>query len=1830
MNLTRHKDFYELRFLLHGSREHYKNEQALYTTTSTENSVWENVTSKVFEPWRIIPISLTKNIPLLLWDSLNIQEIKPENIIAELSPELITASDFKSSQEIEIILEKICLDKKDRQQLWKGLALHEDVNGNFVSIDNQTYLENPKFNFDRSFQGIITLIKRSDTRQQKLALQQGWITKWTPQTAIAVALNQPQPQRFCSMLLNLLDEADEDLLAKLKQAKWLPLDSKGVIAPKNVVLLPAHLSKELGRGLEKVFRDEESRKYVSLSMLSSQVRDAKSLAKVCSGWKHETNILQYLLKETANPSIYCDLILKTLKYLVQRNQTIGKDNVQSLQNTAWILDCNKKAIKPEQIIYFPQLENEVTEILEKAKTWCNYITPKMLKLDINFIDKSSDLLSLFRTNEEAIKAFGEVVYILPEYHIGDFNQQQIDLEKFLQFFNDFNDMPVFRLAQKIPKEARKYILSQALQPIDSERLVKIFQWIAKTYETPSEDAIAIYNQYLELACRDVQKFGQEILPHITLLNQNAKWRLVKELCDGTKYLDIDNEYLLNTEQYEILSSYLKNVSSFSEYSDTLNFVEHRNSDYKNNAQILDEYFRPWSFYVRSELIGGFLCLVAGTDIEIQEISKTYLRNRNFDDLRERFLWSQDLREKNFNIYIQPINNKSKSVYNLIGHEFEAQICIKSLPKYIFSEIDSNPKELKLVQFPLESVSEKLKLETLLLESARLLVKKVYKTEVLETIDAIWEDLNTSKQLDVQVANNFMLKDLPSILKMLGVQNSEITGYLRQLWDADMELSELERRNSSDSKVIAKVREINNKITDIKQKIKNSIETRKDISHSILQGVRRKIGQGHYGYSASSIPFELFQNADDSLAELTKMLGYNTPARLCYHLAWDTTYLTIIYWGRPINLFVHPEVRGKDFKRQGFHQDLVKMLYFNISDKSESETGKFGLGFKTVHLISQEPKVISGDLNFAVHAGLLPVALPRSDREEDWELLQRLRNRLKSEQPSPDITDGTLIHLEIDPETNTNVNDIVNEFESKIGLLLVFAKFVKTCKLMGPSSPKEPLEWNPALKDVLGISGIEFGQVKIPQTRQEVREWITHNLLCFRIQEASFAIVLPEKLSLESSPLLELPTFWVIAPTKEELRLGFVINAKFDVTTGRTSLDRNSKHNQELAKAIGEGLGEKLCELFNKSQGNWETLRQSLKLKDINEYTFWEFFWNVLAVDWLKKSGEQTTMQIVETALGGKDRGIGYLILNHAALPNGLYGNYRQLVQSKDIKYIVKGILTKKEYFEKVITWQKFQQNCPSKCVIQHTIWQYVEKLIETTFNSPKPLCFAEALVWELGNKQISPKTASALGEIVTSDFVKSLQTTHRDEYDRINSELQNVYFESEDNGRYILASKLLIKGTSREEETLLAAFAPNYRLLHRDYVGNSLSLKFFRACREQRETIAPNEIVHWAIAADTDAKKQAVRQYLGLGTQKQTFASELRNRITGTWMENDLGIQEILKANSQQEQIEQAIEGKISWNEVVVNLSSKENNDNNNCKETKEHPDKNKILMSIYQWWKENYDAELKRYNERLYPIDDINELKQRLQDRDRSAWLMLFFLGATHTMGRTKHEQHRDFIKHCLQKNWWKTFSASNPKALHKEWMNVLNEYLEPQSDKTKWNYWMEKFPTIYRISRYLDFYINSFYSVEKIQNEFDLGHITAPLTYSSFQGGGPDAPPLPIGIGANFILRELMRLEILRPASDVYVSPHCFVPRANVRRMLMFLGCGGLTKSDYRSSANIYKFLQKEFSRLNLDGEPTFHNCFDIPFELYSEDSSKAKDLSLNEINVKEDYEFNEEEDS
>jgi len=1779
--------FHQLRFLLHSLPEKYSCPETLYIA-SQNNSVWSRVASKVLEPWRIVPSVLAERIPRHLWSALNIQEILPQNLIKELKPESLTEKDLPTKEERKEVLDEIA-KKPEYEWLWKGLTLHEATNGRLVSITEITYRENPEFPLYPELRAIVTLIRETNRKD--------WIPMWTPKAALQIGLKQPEPQRYSQIFLGLIPQikevnSDQEFLKQLKKIPWLRLKNGKGIAPERVILLPTHLKNSFTLSLQDTF-DCEKVPYITSDGLDISIPE-EAIDCVCKTW-YENDILEFLLKDTSQPSKYVHLILNLLDIFEQRRQTISNANLNLLKMTLWLKDRKGQPRSPKYVIYAPAIESTATEILEKLTDW-KYVTPSMLHIDLN-IRKNDQLKSCYTSGEDAFEALGEAIAEQPQYYLGELPEERSLLDELIPIFYNCPEMSVLVLASCDIDAFEVFIFPKVLKPIqDITKVCRILNWLATTYDPPHPPVVKLYNNYLTMACC-FNNFGSDILPKIQLLNQITIWESPEKLCDGKVHHEIDRRYVLDDSQRGVLSSYLDNLSRTNNLENypinnpgsISNNFEHGSS----NTKKLEEYFKPWLASLPSQAIGGFVCLLAGSDKELQHLAQSYLQRRPFEDVQSELIW-EGLRNKRFNIKIN--SGQVQPIKSIIGKYFDAPISDSSIPRTIFvGELSQN---ITLKKIDLNNVTPD-RLKDLLINSIKQFIRTFDRSgyEAKERlIENVWKRLNEHKQLEIEIARDFILKGSRYVLRTLGVNNSKIIQQLKNWEDQEFILSDWGKRSHRND---VEYHNILKKIQKISTEIESLIQGDTDIQKEVLLSVRKKIGQ--YGYHLNNIIFELFQNADDAVKELRLFIEHIPLERQYYVIKWDKNRIIIMHWGRPINQFFHPDQQNRNFRDQGFDRDLIKMLSFNISDKSNETTGKFGLGFKTVHLVTKQPRIVSGDLSFIVCGGVLPVSIT------DIGTLEELRTYLDEEKLSSEITDGTIIDLPIDSEIELESEEILREFRQQANLLLVFAKEIRKCKLIDDNFPHE-LDWS--FTNVLGIAEIEYGQIRMPN---QSGKWLAYKLLCFRLSAGIVAIVLPGNSLQGQSPLKDITPFWVTTPTQEDSGLRFIINGSFDVTTGRTRLDPNSIHNHELIQQLGKQLGDKLCQLFkNSAEGNWSSLERILDLKGVDAYRFWEFIWEVLATDWLNKSSDGTVTNLLKIGFGGLSNGMGALISSYAALPNKLC---HQLVCLKDVRYEVRGFLAESKIFAKVASWKQFQQTYSTAHLVQHITWRYVQNLLESDSKMEvQSLWLSDCLGKELGNHHITPDTANQLGQLITPNQLCEWKDGHQEEYNKIYSILidSSVYFESESR-KYFPARQLLIKDAENNEERALAAFAPNDRLLSSNYyIDNNHALQFFLTCREQRDTVDIEELVQWAREANTKEQKLAVQKYLLSGERRGMFVNQLKNAIAGTWMENYDGFQEIVKINDQQARAQQASEGKLAWSKVFDQSIL---DDEDIGIDDDEIIDEQELLQQIYKWWQANHQVKIKQYNKQLYPIN-IEDLQQGLQNNDRSAWLMLFFIGATHTMGRTKHEQHRDFVQFCIQKNWWNVFSELDPQEYSEQWIDVLNRYLDSLTIDTQWYYWMEKYPSIYQIAKYLDKYRDSYLRADRIRRHFDLNDLTNPRLATDLSGGGVDAPPLRIGIGANFVIRELVRLELINPTE--YVLPHCFVPRANVRRIMMQLGCHDLQNSNYAYSRQIYQFLEDQFSKLEIAENPIFQNCFDIPFELYI---SENPDLDRNEFQVKDD---------
>jgi hypothetical protein len=203
-----------------------------------------------------------------------------------------------------------------------------------------------------------------------------------------------------------------------------------------------------------------------------------------------------------------------------------------------------------------------------------------------------------------------------------------------------------------------------------------------------------------------------------------------------------------------------------------------------------------------------------------------------------------------------------------------------------------------------------------------------------------------------------------------------------------------------------------------------------------------------------------------------------------------------------------------------------------------------------------------------------------------------------------------------------------------------------------------------------------------------------------------------------------------------------------------------------------------------------------------------------------------------------------------------------------------------------------------------------------------------------------------------------------------------------------------------------------------------------------------------------------------------------------------------------------------------------------------------------------------------------------------------MFILGACHTMGRVRFEQHKGFILLCEQRQILDRLAQVEYDPAG--WLDAIERYATAQAQWIEYFHWMKQLVGSYLVARKLSDYGESFLEA-RITQRFPISDITSP-NISSFAGfTGPSLVQV-LGNGACFIMRELVRNKIIVVNDKPHYHEHCYVPHARTRKLLAELGCQGMVGSKTADlfSKEMYSFVCKYLG----PQKATFNRCFDMPF--------------------------------
>ena len=930
---------------------------------------------------------------------------------------------------------------------------------------------------------------------------------------------------------------------------------------------------------------------------------------------------------------------------------------------------------------------------------------------------------------------------------------------------------------------------------------------------------------------------------------------------------------------------------------------------------------------------------------------------------------------------------------------------------------------------------------------------------------------------------------------------------------------------------------------------------------VLAAVRARIKD--QGYSAHRVLFELFQNADDAYVQRESdadmasfRVDFGSP---------EDQRLRIVHWGRPIN---HPGSNVEAGRRLGFDRDLLNMLVMSFSEKRPEEhvTGKFGLGFKCVHLLSDSVGVASGFVAIRTVGGILP---------EQW--LEGLP--LADSLSGADGRKATII--DIPYTTNEMAADgkrTEHAFRDAMTWLPAVARSVRRIEVLGGAGGTVDCD----VSHILRTDGSRSINVVI------IRDIRRQTLRTLRFDLGDgYSLLL--KVGADGPECFE-PTVkpvWNLAPLEENVSSGWLLNGPFPVDPGRGRLAGSFKDRQEQFVTLGRALGDRLLSLHDIVENDWEThagtLDLSVKEGDVR-VRYWSRLFDIMSRD---------IDDDLARCLHAVDRGYGLLVAERPVAPTRLPAPFNALVRASAIKWSTEKALAATGVLRKTRNWSSAARLRGR--IVASEVATRIKRL---GFDQIQAITLSELLQMEMGeDKRVDVNLGTRLGQVITPDDVENEPLLQ--ERQGILDIAKQAKFLAQD-GAWRPVRALSSRFRNDEEETLLCRFAPDTVLLHEEYRAESL--KFFEVARRQSGYgPVPALLREWVDAAHDEDRQRAALRYLVHGRQGRALAKLVRDRPP-TWMA-DIPAQflthRLLEFWTDEERKQLALE--FDPAQVKVDPPPPP---------PPPPREVSSILNKVHQWWMEQRQHELPRYGRSVYPGEFCTAGLAGVDGGiDRTAWFTMFALTCFRSFGRPQDETHRNFIHLGWQEGWWAELAQSDPPGGVQPWLARLNRWSAPDRFDETYHQWQRTLVDLYTIARGMNVYvelIRKFPAFVDKHGPASIDVILRPGESALAQQLGMDAAPISraLGIGANWLIRELSRKEVYDSDEARLMAPYCWAPTKRVRVFLTALDPDLHLTADKDLSPRIYKFVTCHVGVecASFDGD------FDLPLQIVTRERHRG----------------------
>jgi hypothetical protein len=1230
------------------------------------------------------------------------------------------------------------------------------------------------------------------------------------------------------------------------------------------------------------------------------------------------------------------------------------------------------------------------------------------------------------------------------------------------------------------------------------------------------------------------EFFDMVLPQIELPTQDGNWHKTKDITCLTD--SAAKHHRLLSEYHKILCHKpLKSKKVEKEYDKLPSSAL---------VQRLESYFEDWRDLLPNGAVGSFLSLLGngkngaisklteqwlGEDINIENIRPQLPQDNNKDDdIDDDDPW-------NLLIYVSNIIPPDDKVMglNLLGERIEMDVDKSNKMIFDYEQNNENRKpywSISLRKIDPQKYTSK-ELIAFLKNTAEGWGNTVLNIDKNQ-IRSWWSKWGSGSQVQIAPVRASILAHLTIILPILDV--NECPELKTALQNAHR--NKIKREQTEDRKYLSKAIEDERDAFNILSSLINEPKYHQFLWQRVQALMRR------YGYNEDSILFELAQNADDALSQAAEIAGKQLPKDISKliirvsHLERKT--IDIIHYGRPIN-----ETGGATFpdgKSRDWDLDLYFMMLLNLTSKpgevygknnSSKTTGKFGLGFKSVHLASDSPSIVSGFIAFSIVGGLLP--------EEE-----------KSTDDKPPVLNNyqpTRIRLPLrqDIDEDILINNMFHRFRFAQSILPAFARELREIIVEGGPFPAICSFDKEAVENAPGWS-VSKQTVDIPDNGK----W---HLLRYCPADAgkgdsTAAIVIGLK---NNVPLMfpdEIPFLWNVTPTSENWGCGYAVNGPFKLDPGRTHVSLDAPETLNVITFLGEMLGKGLIDLHDALENKTCQTNTSLPFgKDSS--LFMSKLWELLSTEIDNPDGLRKKFLF---NLHGDARGVSLWMAKRPVVPSGLpepFCSSLPALTAEDSQIqieIAKGELDNPDFCKAISQIKDLVALIQNHHIISNHIKNLVQPLINKEFSSIYPCDIFRELARKWDNN-LTPERLHSLRPFADDTILKFLTNDSRGTvwYDEL------VARSASD--KLLPLRQLLIPKEHEieadpafHEEQFRAAFAPDRYILDPEYIQSPEDLTLFIKLRMRHEIDAAI-MASWFADLPEEKRADAI-YYLVYGDLHEKIVERIiQDNAKPDWLDSYDEVCRLLEASGLREHW-QSNTLLIALFPDRFNLLSETYTSEQPLSESVKHD----FFRRLNEWWNEEdeRDKVIHLYEEKIWP-DWLREkgIKEGLVSESEDHWLALLVLGACQSLGMTTKEQHRNFLEKTHKNGWWDFFKKPDEEN-DCYWMQILRDWQDNAVENLEFSRWMALFTNIYQLSRYLDIYKRLLRTAGKRPKEtFQIECLLSPRIDPELTGAGKsfDAPPAPLNMGNHWILRELVRLEII---DGEHLYPYCWVPSEKILR--------------------------------------------------------------------------------